>query len=1396
MKTFPFKKINFLLNGKKVELDQVNPKDLLIDYLRSANVDLTGTKLSCGEGGCGACTVLWSKYDPNLGKTIAIPINSCLRPLCSLDGTAITTIEGASASACGQMIESNMLDQCASQCGYCSPGFVMTMYSLLNENNAPTEQQVEDQFAGNICRCTGYISILNAMRASAAQAATLTAAPPAPLPAYQPADFEIRDKGDVWYHPTELDQVLRLMQEYQPVGTRAKIVQGNTSIGIYKADVENPSVFIDVSGLTDWKKIELTADGIALAGGVTIAELLNFLNENLDSIPTEWAGGFHTLRDHMRWIAGVQVRHAASVSGSLMMVKNHEDTDNPFPGDLFTLFMALNARVGYISTDGSTRTSLLEELPSPAVFRAGILVTRINLPYTGKDQLTFSYRVARRTQNSHPIVNCAFSCQFDAEQDLKQLTLVYGGIGHTAFKLKDTSALTGKWDETLLNTALPLIRAELLRATPFKTAGITNEYKIDLAVNLFIKFFAYVAAQTGVKVNASFASALDALRPLAVGDHQYFESPFYDGIPLVPLPQQKNVLQVMAQPMSVSPSAFTLTEEAPKALAVVGKEVKIGENVPRKIDAKGQVKGAAKYTHDLKITTDTLDGYFVYAQQRNAQFSYKLPIPQIRAELLDLFGECYYIVNADIPKPAVDTDIFNAANPSAYDPIFSDGNITCYGQPLGLIVAKDRKIAKEAAAYIQDRINYTQGALPEIPSLQVAIEKESKIWPPQGMLQIFRPLEVEDPDHDDKMKWMEAPFEQQGKTFVKGTQITGAQYHFYMEPQGALAIPVEEDQIEIYSATQNQASVQKRIAFALKIPFNKVRVGTTRLGGGFGGKELRQVYVAAAAAVAANKLQRPVRLLLDRHVDMQMVGTRHPFTGDFFISATKDGQIERMRVDYASDAGHSYDCSYPVMDLALLCAENAYYAPVFKTNGGVYRTNTQSRTAFRSFGLIQATLITEAAIERLAFELNMLPEDLRKKNFYPDDLTGRTPMRTPYGSPFKYGRINQIWDKLRKTIDFDTRLDNVRTFNISSKWKKRGISMIPLKYGISYTFRPMNQGSAYVFAYKEDGSVLLHHGGVEMGQGLHTKMAQVAAIQLGINIERIKIGATNTAIIPNVSSTGASTGSDLNGGAVKQACTLLKNKLVTFIMDAVKDPASFPDLTVVQIGDLKAIDLNDPAAWDRSWPTVIKYACIARIDVSAQFSFGSPQLGQLVTGADGNNQIVPEDDQIFYYYNNCVAASEVEVDILTGHYEILRSDIVYDAGDSLNDNIDIGQIEGGFVQGIGCLTTEEMLYAPNGRVISDGTWEYKPPCTKTIPQQFNVWLLKYVRSDDPTAPLKDNYGINSSKSTGEPPLVLANTVFFAIKHAIDAARKDQGNNDWFDLEAPATIERIQQACIV
>jgi xanthine dehydrogenase/oxidase len=516
--------------------------------------------------------------------------------------------------------------------------------------------------------------------------------------------------------------------------------------------------------------------------------------------------------------------------------------------------------------------------------------------------------------------------------------------------------------------------------------------------------------------------------------------------------------------------------------------------------------------------------------------------------------------------------------------------------------------------------------------------------------------------------------------------------------------------------------------------------------------------------VAARKARRPVKLVLTRNQDMATIGKRHPFRGTFAASYTPEGRIQAMRLDLVSNGGCTYDASFPIMDLAQQNGDNCYFVPTYRTTGTVARTNLASNTAMRSFGTIQSVLCLEEAIERIAHATGKLPEDVRKLNLY-QTATATSWQHTHFGQELKYCNVAVIFDHLRQHCEFDRRQAEVEDFNARNRWRKRGLSLIPFKYGIGYQPRSMEQGSAYVSIYAADGTVLVQHGGVEVGQGIHTKMAQIAAQELGIPMSLIRIGDTWTGAAPNSEPTAASSGSDLFGSAVKLACSILRDRLQLYC------------------------EYSGTPTWQGAgpaqWAAVVAGAFGARVDLQAEATYKEPYIGDL--------GYTHQYGRAFLYFTYSAACSEVEIDVLTGETTIRQTDILFDNGQSLNPCLDTGQIEGGFVQGTGLMLTEQMMYTADGALYSDGTWDYKPPGTKSIPIVFNVRLHQTQRYHAVTGLPLDYASVNGSKGLGEPPLVLAATVFFAVKHAIVAARRDQGDLTWPELIAPATPGRVQQA---
>lgn len=650
--------------------------------------------------------------------------------------------------------------------------------------------------------------------------------------------------------------------------------------------------------------------------------------------------------------------------------------------------------------------------------------------------------------------------------------------------------------------------------------------------------------------------------------------------------------------------------------------------------------------------------------------------------------------------------------------LFYDKIVTSQGQLLGAIVADNQIIAQRAARLV--KVTYEE-ILPIIVTLEDAIKHQTyQSGYPKFINAGNVPKAFEEADH-----------------VVSGEVRVGGQEHFYLETQVTVAVPRDSDEIEIFSSTQQPGTLQRELAFFLGLPANRILVRTKRLGGAFGGKEYCGAYVSFPVTFAAYKLKRPIRLMLDRDEDMMITGGRNPFLFKYKASFTNDGKITACELQAYNNAGHSMDLSFIILERAVSHFQNAYKIPNVSIEMGCMKSNTRSNTAFRGFGLPQSMMVGENIVRDVARVLGKDYLEVMALNMYqPGDVTH-------YNQTLLECNVNRCFEEVKHSSDIAERRLEVDKFNADNRWRKRGISLVNTMYGIAFPIKFLNQGGALVHIYS-DGSVLVAHGGVEMGQGLHIKVLQVASTVLKIPLERIHIQETSTNAVPNSSTTAGSMSSDLYGAAVLNACNILYDRLQSYREKYPKD----------------------------GWNVWVDKAYHDRISLSA-------------TGFYIVDDIDPEIGKFNHYYVHGSAVSEVEIDCLTGDHQVIRTDIVMDVGSSLNPAIDIGQIEGGFMQGYGYYTLEELVYSPDGTLYSKGPGMYKIPGFSDIPGEFNVSLL--TGAPNPRA-------VYSSKAIGEPPVFLASSVFYAIKEAITEARKEQKLNPNFALQSPATSERIRLAC--
>ncbi|MFI5408025.1 xanthine dehydrogenase molybdopterin binding subunit [Kaistia sp. UC242_56] len=750
-------------------------------------------------------------------------------------------------------------------------------------------------------------------------------------------------------------------------------------------------------------------------------------------------------------------------------------------------------------------------------------------------------------------------------------------------------------------------------------------------------------------------------------------------------------------------------------------------HTPQRHDsAHKHVSGTADYIDDLIEPAGTLHVSLGLATIAHGEIL-SMDLDSVRA----VPGVVGVLTAADIPgardiSPSHKND----------EPVFAVDLVAFHGQPLFAVVATTRDIARRAARLA--KVSYRERP----PILDVAAARAA------GGALVTPGLTLERGDAETALA--------QAPRRLAGSMAIGGQEHFYLESHIALAIPGEDRDMTVYSSAQHPDEVQRMVARVLGVPAHAVNVIIRRMGGGFGGKESQSNLFACVAAIASRAFGRAVKLRPDRDDDMTMTGKRHDFVVDYQVGFDDEGRIEGVDAVFAARCGHSADLSRGVTDRTLTHADNAYFFPAVRLRSLPLRTNTVSNTAFRGYGGPQGMLACERWIAEIAYALGKDPLEIRKANFY-----GETDRNvTPYHQTIGDNILARLVGELEASADYSRRRAEILAHNRGSAIRKRGIALTPVKFGISFTMLALNQAGALIHVYR-DGSVQLNHGGTEMGQGLHTKIAQVVAQTLQIDIAQVKVMATATDKVPNASSTAASSGSDLNGMAAAHAAEQIRDRLIEFVVGkyGVERQAVRFEANAVLVGDLRI-----------GWPELAEQAYLARIPLSASGFYSTPGIHWNRDAGRGNP---------YLYYTYGASCSEVTVDTLTGEYSVDRVDILHDVGRSLNPAIDIGQIEGGFVQGMGWLTTEELWWDGKGRLRTHAPSTYKIPVASDIPKIFNVKLADWSVNRATT--------IGRSKAVGEPPFMLALSVFEALGMAA-ASVADYRIAPRMD--APATPERV------
>ncbi|XP_058788859.1 xanthine dehydrogenase/oxidase-like isoform X2 [Phymastichus coffea] len=1224
--------VQLTINNIMYKVSNDIPVDTSLNTFIRDIAKLKGTKAMCHEGGCGTCIVAAEM------NGYIMSVNSCLVPVYICDGWKITTIEGIGDRKKGyHTLQAALADMNGSQCGFCSPGWVMNMFSLA-QNGKMTMKEIENSFASNLCRCTGYRPILDTFKSFASDAPPMMKAKikdieelykieackncPKRMCNGTCSDLEIVNKSSI---PRTIKVQFNDAVQFH------KVLNVDHVFEIFQ---RNPDAsYIINGGNTAHEK-----DSLILGANVTLS-MAKIAFEKYADEP-----GFEYLKrmvKHIDLVASVPIRNIGTIAGNLMIKNQYHE----FPSDIFLILEAAGAKVHLLDSPGSKISMTLLEFLNTSMNKK--LIYSIALPALDKEYLYNTYKIMPRAQNAHAIVNAGFLFKLNNKGVvLETPNIIYGGIRPDFLHaMKTEEFFVGKsiFDVDTLKNGFNILYAEL------NPDHVLPDYKPEfrklLAISLLYK---YLLKINDNKVNPKLRSGGKLLkRELSSGKQNY---------------NTDRNLWPVNQPIT-------------------------------KIGSIYQTSGEGEYINDI-ITNDS-EVFCVLTLAEAPGVIEKIEYE----EAMDIDGVIAFYSAKDIPGQ----NLF--CNSSGKWPIFlindeilfADKEITYAGQAYGMIVAKSRTIAQMAASKV--RIVYPEGPRRKpMVTVHDVIASNDKT----RILKMFEMPAQQAPGKDSKHK-------------IKGSYECGPQYHFHMETQTCLCVPVE-DGMDVFSATQYMDLVHANIANVLGVQMNSINVKVRRLGGSYGAKISRATQIACACALACHLLNRPARLVMSIEDNMRMVGKRTPAYIEYDLTVDDNGKIQQLDANYWGNCGAVFNESHSMLTIFNLC--NCYDPSTWNMVGYDVKTDLPSNTWCRAPGATEGNAAIEHIMERIARVTGKDPLDVKIINMNPADKEALMPMI----------------EELKKTSDYKQRKTAVDKFNKENRWKKRGIAIVPMKH----PFLVYGQYHSLVAIHARDGTVSVTTAGIEMGQGLHTKLAQIVAHTLGIDINKVSVKPSISLTSPNSTNTGGSIGSDGCGYAVSMACKELLKRL---------EP------------------IKEKLGGNPSWTDLVMEAHQNEVDMCASHMFTGSQ------------------DEIKMYAIYGVTITEVEVDMLTGEHLIHRVDIMEDAGVSLSPKIDVGQVEGAFVMGIGYWTCEDLIYDPEtGGLTNYRTWNYKIPGAKDIPVDFRVSFCR--NSSNPL-------GILRSKATGEPPLCMSCSIPIAIRYALNSARADTGNNDlWYQLDNALTLEKI------
>ena len=1181
------------INGREQVIQGLPPTMTLLEYLRTHG--FTGSKVGCAEGDCGACTVALVERDAG-GRTTYRAINSCIALLPMFAGREIVTVEGLARGDTLHPVQEHMVRQYGSQCGYCTPGFVMSLFEAYYRRDCTSAAELSDQLSGNLCRCTGYRPIRDAALGALAQRdthplendpfAARLKTPRAPLRAL---DYEAA--GGRFLRPTTLKDLFAAIETIPG----ARLVAGATEIGvdITKKSASFP-VLVSTEGVPELTRIALeTGSG---SGEWRIGGAAPFTD-----IEEAMAPRYPSLARMLRVFASRGIRSRATMGGNLA-------TASPI-GDSAPVLLTLDASLVLASARGERVVALSDFFLGyrKTALQPGEIIREIVVPVLsaekGITRRADFLKVSKRRELDISIVAGAFRVDLDAKGVVRKARVAYGGVALAPRRVRAAeAALEGRTLEAAAAEVADLLRKEF---QPIDDARGSAAYRRGLVVSLWEKF---AAGERSIAQDGELDFEMGETFP------------------------------------EVDPSRALAHESS-----------------------RGHVTGDAQYVDDTAQRRPMLEAWPVCSTHAHARIT-RRDAGKARA----MPGIAAVLTAEDVPG-------LNDTGSARHDePLFARDEVLYHGQIIALVVGESLSACRAAAAAVQ--VDYE----PLLPILGVAAAVAAGSYHTE-------PHTLKRGDCEGALA--ASPHRLEGEFF------SGGQEHFSLETQAAWAEPGEAGTVFVCSSTQHPSEIQTIVSEVLALPRNRIVVQAPRMGGAFGGKEVQGNAFGALVALAATRTGRPVRLQLDRDLDMQITGKRHPFHSTFSVGFDDEGRLLAVRASLVSDGGWSLDLSQPILDRALFHLDNVYYIPSVHFTGRVAKTNVTSHTAFRGFGGPQAMLVIEEIVDRVARTLGMPPERVRAANLYRGSGETNT---THYGQEIGDNRLQAMWKQVQEQAGFAERRRAVDEWNARHDRVKRGLAVTAEKFGISFTLAAFNQAGALVVIYK-DGTVQVNHGGTEMGQGLQTKILGVAMRELGLPASAIRMMPTSTDKVPNTSATAASSGADLNGAAVRNACITLRDRLLPFaakLLSAKTGAAVSAEEIVFADGRARRKTRGEPTREEPWVPfsEVCEKAYLERVSLSATGYYATPGIGWNWEKSEGHP---------FYYYACGAAVSEVEVDGYTGMHRVLRVDIVHDVGNSLNPGIDRGQIEGGFVQGMGWLTREELRVGQGGPA-SDAQRQHLP----------------------------------------------------------------------------------------